>query len=136
MNTVLNFDLPEPPGRLSIPVVSSDLKMEIQEENKNSLEKFLSERVYNIDGLYIIFDNFVNAFHLWLAGESPGEEYKWSKMYISRSFPRYEKILKGKYGKDNETVIANASLSQEKETDFIFKHSTKGRVKLVEKEEK
>jgi hypothetical protein len=103
---ILNIELPAPAGRLAIPCLSSSEKVEIERYNASELEQFLFDRVKVCKGKSIIFDDFYSEFIAWL---SPEERGKWSKIKVSRYYPKEYPYCKGKTGTDNVTMLGNVT---------------------------
>ncbi|MHA1790267.1 MAG: primase-helicase family protein [Candidatus Helarchaeota archaeon] len=110
---LLNVKLEQSQGRLAIPIIESELRLELIHENKSLLEKFIQERMYNIKGVCITWQTFYTSFSMWLDTTNPSEKYKWGSHITSKEFPHNDIYPKGKMGQFNKTYIGNMSLTDE-----------------------
>jgi len=100
--TLINFELPQRVGRLTIPVIETELKQEHMIYNKSPLDTFIAETIHTAEGHKIEFKIFYDKFMLWLPAE---ERNNWSKIRVSKEIP----IVKGHYGSGATLYLANVS---------------------------
>jgi hypothetical protein len=109
LDTILTVELPKPEGRLTIPVIENEQKMNIQDVYRSALEEFFEERVHHIDGDIIAFSEFYNEFLSWL---DPTERHEWSKRKVSQELPL--DVIKGRYGTACQMGLGNISFDRER----------------------
>jgi phage/plasmid-associated DNA primase len=63
LRTLLDMDIPEPIGRLRLPIIETRGKKELMASNKDMLETFLDERCFNIPGSRMKFTDFKKEFY-------------------------------------------------------------------------
>jgi hypothetical protein len=63
LRTLLDTDIPEPLGRLRLPIIETRGKKELMESNKDMLETFLDERCHNIPGTRMKLTDFKKEFY-------------------------------------------------------------------------
>ena len=63
LRTLLDMDIPEPRGRLRLPIIETRGKKELMDSNKDLFESFLEERCYQIPGSRMKFTDFKKAFY-------------------------------------------------------------------------
>ncbi len=123
---IIHYELPEPEGRLQLPVLNTDIKIAIMEDNFNILEEFVRERLYVKLGHFIYFSEFYTMFQMYLMENNPQLQSEWSLRGTSTSFPKVPPMVKGQIGGDNKAAIGNVSFDLN-ETDNPFKYILKGR---------
>jgi hypothetical protein len=125
LHHILNLELPESEGRLSIPCIHTDIKSEIQQGNMTDLELFIDEKCYVVRGKQLNWDEFYWAFIEWLPSDKKGA---WSTNRAARAFPKRVPLCKGKIGSDNITVIGNLSLTQAVDEPYELFTDDKNRI--------
>lgn len=101
---LLKMELPASGSRLNIPIITTNDKMFVQESNKTSLEMFLNEHCYYVEGSAVIFAEFFEKFQSILDRD---EISRWSKMAVSRAIPM--KFPRGKLSNNLQAHIGNMS---------------------------
>jgi hypothetical protein len=108
IRTLLDFEIQEAEGRLMLPIIETQGKIDAVANNINELEQFIEDNCYKIDGQAIRFADFKKKFHDTL------EEYQQSewkertiKNHLSENFPV------GKCPKINQAIIGNLSFSSD-----------------------
>jgi len=112
LNLILNIELPEPEGRLSIPCISSIEKKELESYNKNDLELYLDDVVKVCYGEVIFFDEFYELFLGWLPMDRKGY---WTKKRVGMMFPKSKPYVKGPMGGENKLCLGNITYDKKKE---------------------
>lgn len=111
MAYILNYQVPKSPDRLNVPVIETSEKLIIIDQNKSSIEQFLSSKCFHCPGAWMTFDKFYNEFINWMG---PTTEV-WSKIRVGRGIlPPY---IKGRNMSNNELMVANISFDQEAKED-------------------
>ena len=106
MYTLMNIDLPEPSGRLRIPIVVTDSKVRSEEDNRTSLEEFIGDCCYEAPGVLTLFKDFFDAFYESLTAN---EKSEWTKAKVLKGLPsRFPTGL----AEGNKKSIANLSLEK------------------------
>jgi len=123
---IIHYELPDPAGRLQLPVLDTVVKNEIMEDNYNPLEQFIKERIIFKEGYLIPFDEFYSVFQIWLASNYPSEQNKWTIRSTSLNFPKIPPMIKGMYGGDNKMHIGNATFNTDTE-ELGFEYALKNR---------
>lgn len=124
---VLNYDLPEAEGRLGLPVLESEIKALLSEENGTPLDTFIQEKLTISKGHYVTFDELYSAFNVWLIMNMPNEEKHWTKKATAIKFPSRAPMVKGKFT-NNLVCIGNISFDSEAEDkSFIYTLNKKTR---------
>jgi len=106
---VLSYQIPQSNDRLNVPVILTSDKQAIQNANKSSLESFISENCFPVEGALTKLSDFYNHFVEWMG---PTLEH-WSKIRVSRELP--PNFPKGRLPKDGHFYIGNISLEKEVE---------------------
>lgn len=63
LRTLLDMDIPEPKGRLRLPIIETRGKKELMESNKDMFETFLEERCFHIPGTRMKLADFKREFY-------------------------------------------------------------------------
>jgi|WetSurMetagenome_2_1015567.scaffolds.fasta_scaffold01440_13 hypothetical protein len=106
MYTLMNIALPDIEHRLRLPVVNTSSKEQLIDANKNSLENFIEEHCFVIDGLAVPFDEFYTQF---MSSLSATESSYWNRTTILNHLPPHLPLGKLTGGKK---YIGNLSLTQ------------------------
>ena len=102
LHTLLTLKLPEQKTRLRIPVIETSVKEAQMEINKTSLQQFVDECIFKVDGHKVAFSDFCQKFLRWLPDE---ERAFWSPIRIGKEIS----ILKGKSGNNGQLYLGNVS---------------------------
>jgi|SaaInlV_135m_DNA_1039713.scaffolds.fasta_scaffold02983_4 hypothetical protein len=117
--TLLNYALPEPTGRLQIPVVMTSDKMSTMESKMTAFDTFLKDRVHLINGQLLNVSELYLAARNWITKEYGSQiADEWSDRKMAMSVPR--SWPKGMYGKDRKTFFGNRTLDPDAETGSKF----------------
>jgi len=108
---LLHYELPEPEGRLNLPCLETEIKLEVMEDNFNPLEQFIKEKTLNAWGHLISIEEFQTYFQMWLTVNHPTETSFWTQRKTSLKFPKISSIPKGLYGKDNKLMLGNLTIN-------------------------
>lgn len=108
LTEVLNIEIPPSNDRLNIPIITTSDKISSQEINKSSLELFLSDRCYYVEGEMIKFSEFYDKFIETLDGDEIASR-RWSKVAVGRLLP--SKFPKGRNPGDAQYYIGNISFN-------------------------
>ena len=84
MATLMALEIPPVEGRLRIPYVTTSSKTHMEQQNLNSLRRYIEENTYNINGAAIKFADFYAKFQNWLPEEERGY---WTNRRVTRSLP-------------------------------------------------
>jgi len=97
------LELPNPVSRLSIPIIATVEKLNIENNNQSLIEKFIEEKCHYVPGKFIHFSEVHLKFIEWLPQEI---RHEWGKIRFGREFP--SQFPKGNYT-DNQVCIGNIS---------------------------
>ena len=129
---LLNIEIPEPEGRLTIPCLDTFEKKEMELSKLNDLEVFIKENCFEVLGKEIPFEVFYDRFYSWLPVD---KRIVWSVNKAARSFPKTGFLCKGRKGKNNQTVLGNISFEDEKPENFYYRTNTlNGRIEKHERD--
>ncbi len=106
MYSVMNCELPEPSGRLRMPVAITESKMRSESENRSALEEFIEECCFEAPGVLTLFRDFFDKFYENLTENERGE---WTKNRALKEMPI--RFPSGR-GEGNKKYIANISLTE------------------------
>ncbi len=107
MRTLVDLQLPPVMGRLRLPVVNTENKSRAEESSRTSLEQFIAEQTFEVPGSMILFSEFFDRFHHWMAEEDIEDKDKWvAKIKVVKGLPH-----KYPYGikHSNQRFIGNLS---------------------------
>jgi len=105
MRTMFDFEIPEASGRMMLPVIETQGKLDAAEVNMTELDQFIAMKTFPVAGKAIKLQEFVTAFHKTL------EDYQipeWSIKEVKRELS--EKYPIG-MGRGNVNVIGNISFT-------------------------
>jgi hypothetical protein len=129
----LSYTLPDPKGRLNIPVLETEEKDYLMEDNTDVLNEFINERGIFKAGHYVSVKEFGMEFFAWISGKYPFEERNWNIRKIRMEFPLKKGIVKGIY--KGEETFGNFTLdTMPEDLDFKFIKKKNNLVKEVEDE--
>jgi hypothetical protein len=97
------LELPTPVSRLSIPVIATVEKFNMENNNQNLIDKFVEEKCFFVPGKFIPFAEVHLKFIEWLPQEI---RHEWGKIRFGREFPSH--YPKGNYT-NNQVCIGNIS---------------------------
>ena len=121
LNSIFEFKLPEKTGRLAIPILSTDAKIELQNANMNVLERYMKDFCYLKKGHKIPLKEFVSQFTAYLElGGNQKELAKWNPYKIAANIPLTSSVIKGRDRGDNKTYLANISFDPEAIEDGMY----------------
>lgn len=128
MRTLLDYEVQAPDGRLALPIIETQGKIDAANSNVDDLGQFIDDHVFEIDGCAIKMADFVARFKAQLephlVNDYPERKIKQVLM---------EKFLVGRgSGKLKQLIIGNVSFESETEPSTPFK---KEGGKLVRKED-
>ena len=103
---VISLELPEPNSRLSIPVITTAEKLNIENVNEPLIDKFVKEMCFEAPGNLAPYHEVYDAFIGWLP---PELRHEYHKARFSKEFPT--KFPKGTHT-GNKAYIGNLSLTQ------------------------
>lgn len=109
---VINLEIPVSGDRLNVPVIATEEKLSAEKANQTSLELFLSENAYHIDGVMLEISDFYDRFRDWL---DPSQIQEWSKIKVGRSLPSH--FPKGRRLTDAHWCYGNMSWQPRREGD-------------------
>jgi len=107
MYTLMNLQLPDVEHRLRLPIVGTASKEQLIDANKNSLETFIDECCFEVPGLLISLDEFMEQFLVQLPST---EGNFWNRSSVLSHLP--PQFPTGKF-KGNKKFIGNISLTDE-----------------------
>jgi hypothetical protein len=105
MRTLVDYEVPKATGRLMLPVVETQGKLDAADDNVNELEQFIAEKCFEIPGAAIKFSEFKQVF---LSTLEVFQQSEWKERQIRAVVS--EKLLYGTSAKHNQKIIANMSL--------------------------
>ena len=109
MAYILNYQIPESPDRLNIPVITTSDKSNMEYSNKKLLEIFIDDCCYKVDGEMIKFSDFYNKFIEWMG---PTTEF-WSKQKVGKELP--PQYPRGRLPATGQFYVGNISFDIEAE---------------------
>ena len=124
LDLVLSIELPEPEGRLGIPVVTSAEKATIETSNMSDLEQFIVEEAKVAHGQKMHFEYFYAQFLLYI---KPERKSYWTRMRVSKEFPRKPPFVKGRLT-TNEVAIGNMAFEEMKDNGTTIVLNSKGKL--------
>lgn len=107
LHAAMTHVLPEPTGRLRLPVLNTPDKEEMGEANRSDLEHFLKECTQAAAGYAVSVENMYDAFIKWIP---QGQHRFWTRRRFTREMPRT--ILKGRYGSGGYIYYGNITLEK------------------------
>jgi len=125
MRYLMDMTIPEPEGRLHIPMIVTEAKKKAEASRRDSLTEFLDECTKYCPGHLIAFSEFFDRFQTWLP---PEEKLVWnSRRAISRKLP--SDIVQGKWGAQSQKHLGNISWDKNAEPVSKPLIVVKGRLK-------
>lgn len=106
MRTIMDFRIPPAPGRLRIPVVTTESKREAEENHFSELEVFIKTKCYNIPGAYTKMVDFYEAFKASLLGAA---KFDWGYNRVSSLIRERQLLIMGR-ALNNVCILGNLSL--------------------------
>lgn len=98
LNGVLNVDLPQPCGRLSLPIITTEEKIETQNLNRSPVQMFIEDHCYRIPGVMCLYSELWQKFQ---EITDPSEIIRWTQQKFDREmamyFPRGRDPASGKH---------------------------------------
>jgi hypothetical protein len=102
MRTLMDLDIPPTDSRLNIPVVTTRGKEQVENNNMNSLFRFLMEYTHHVPGAKIKYAEFFQKFQLVLPEDERGY---WTNKKVSSKMPIH--LPTGRAGGVAETYVGN-----------------------------
>lgn len=127
MRTLMDMEIPPAVGRLRVPVITTRGKEQLEQQNMNSLHRFIDENGYHVPGAMVKFSEFFNKFHNWLPED---EKQYWSQRRTSKTLP--VNMPTGKYGGPGDVHVGNFAWDQKAKTDGVELVVVKSRLKAKE----
>jgi len=106
LGSIMRLEIPESPDRLNVPVIATDEKRQLQQQNQTAIESFVTDCCHIAYGESIKLSEFWEKFCNWL---EPSELGEWNKAKMGRSLPR--PLIKGRRG-DAQHAIGNVSFDE------------------------
>lgn len=94
LGRLLSLDLPEPPGRLALPVIETSDKREAAALNANLVQQFIEEKARLVPGHAVPLSEFFDAFCAWLGADASAT---WTKQRVSREMNLVPGVVRGRY---------------------------------------
>lgn len=91
--TLLSVELPEPDGRLGIPVIETGDKTEAMELAKSPVEQFITNEMTECIGNLIEFDALYGRFTTWVGNSGAWNKNAFSRQWPSSVYPKGKKNL-------------------------------------------
>lgn len=104
LDRLLKKEIPPTDGRLRIPVIDSNIKVQLEQSNVDALKYFINNYCTYDSGAIISFNDFYTEF---LKSVDQSEMGQWSKISVGRKFPITEKYPRGRYGNGGHNHIGN-----------------------------
>lgn len=128
MKVIMDMTIPEPEGRLHIPMIATASKKKAEAAHRDALSEFLHENTKYCAGHLIPFAEFFDRFQKWLPEE---ERLVWnSRRTIARKLP--SDIAQGKWGGTGQKHLGNISWDKNAEPVSRPLIVSKGRLKQPE----
>lgn len=106
LRTLLDLKLPSPPGRLRLPILSTDSKKEAEESVESMVVKFIQDECHAIEGSFIKLKDFYTSFRKWLPESAV---YDWSYNKVCDQLRQRDLVPFGRY-ESNVMCLGNISL--------------------------
>lgn len=129
LRRMLDLKLPAPPGRLRLPVVSTESKRMAEESVKSLVDKFIDSKCHRITGAMVTMKDFFVAMSEWMKED---DKYVWTYNKVVDEFRNRDLLPIGR-ALNNITCIGNLSLSPQQEGVDYGPELVRYRNKLVEK---
>lgn len=104
--TLLNWDIPDAPSRLRLPVIETASKEEAIERRENLLMNFIADNCFEVDGSKISLKDFYTEFSSFL---EPSERKDWSKRAVKKALSFHFPVGRGP---GNVDFIGNLTLNE------------------------
>jgi len=108
MRTLLDYEVPDPSGRLMLPIIETQGKIDAADSNRNELEKFIEEHCYEVPGHAIKLATLKDKLHATLEEYQRGD---WGLGYIKTVMN--EKYLIGRSPRLNQTIVGNLTFNKD-----------------------
>ncbi len=115
LRTLLDLRLPPPPGRLRLPVITTQSKVEAEESSRSPVQEFMDEHCYEIPGAHIKLQEFYDKMK---EGLNQADKYVWTYHKVIDEFRSRGMVLFGR-AFNNVTIIGNISL-EPRQTDTEY----------------
>jgi len=102
LHAVFGLDLPDPTGRLHIPIIQTEDKHTLEANNQSPIDAFIADHCQPADGYLIKYADFYARFERWI---DPVELSNWGKKRVGRSIP--PQYSKGRQSGNNQVSIGN-----------------------------
>ena len=130
LRQLLDLKLPNPPGRLRLPIIETESKRQAEESVNSLVFKFIEEECHIIDGAHVKLTEFFESFQEWLPGDIVHE---WTYNRVIDEFRSRDTIPFGRYG-NNVTCVGNISLEPRQDNVDYGGTFVRFRQKLVKKD--
>jgi hypothetical protein len=107
LRSLLELKLVSPPGRLRLPVLTTDSKLEAQEQTDSLVYEFVKEACYPVEGKATRLKDFYDAFIQWVPEE---DRLEWPYNSVIDEFRKRDVVPFGRYG-NNVLAVGNISLT-------------------------
>ena len=115
LRTLLDIRLPQPKGRLKLPVVATQSKLEAEEAIKSPVTRFVDDYCYRIPGASVKFSDFYDKMHSLLTKD---QKHVWTKHKVLDEFRNQGHVIFGR-AFNNVTTVGNLSLEDfNEDTDY------------------
>jgi hypothetical protein len=104
MRTLIDFEIPPATGRLMLPVIETQGKLDAAADSVDELERFITENCFEISGAAIKFTDFKARF---LGTLEVYQQTEWKERVIRSVLS--ERFLVGRCLKHNQQIIGNLS---------------------------
>lgn len=104
LSAVLHLEIPKSIDRLNIPVLVTHEKLQQQAQNQTTLEQFIDENCFYVEGSTISVAEFFEHFTVWL---EPNEAMQWTKIRLGKEMP--PQFPKGRLMSDGNWYFGNIS---------------------------
>lgn len=127
---IIHYELPEPEGRLQLPVLLTEAKTNIVIDNYTELEEFYAEKTFVKIGHYTSLPELHSMFQLWLAQNYPAKQSEWTSRKVLMKFPKKPPVVKGIMG--SSKCFGNLSMyPEDKDKSFKYIVTSNGRLKKI-----
>ena len=111
--------LPEPCGRLQLPIIESGERQDIIEGNYNEVQEFIRLRCFYVPGELMLFSDFCAEIT---------KEFDISKIMIGKHMKDFNEYPKGRALGDGQQYIGNISFEQKEAREYRFRKNKNGRL--------
>lgn len=116
----LDLVIPSSNERLTLPIIETYAKKEVQRSNMNLVEQFIDEQCGESIGNKVLYSDMWTAFQAWVPTQ---HRLSWTQQLMGKSLPLHH--AKGRDKRSNQFYVTNLSLDPKAKRDFGVKLTVK-----------